>query len=126
MIVFSNVLKRWSFQKGSRWGMIFLVLSAKVVFFPENTVVFPRTREMTLLKKYTETWYFLFDVFHAPLQKKKKKIKDDPIPQKIHVKVIDTLDRHLRKRSSNSLYFRGDLYSRFRILILSEKKEKKT
>ena len=29
----SNVLKRWSFQKGSRRGMIFLALSRKVVFF---------------------------------------------------------------------------------------------
>ena len=86
----------------------------------------PDEREMTFLKKYTETWYFLFDVFHAPLQKKKKKIKDDPIPQKIHLKVIDTLDQHPRKGSSNSLYFHGDLYSRFHILISSEKKEKKT
>ena len=45
-----------------------------------------REREKTFLKKYTEAWYFLFDMFHARLSK--KKIKDDPIPQK----VTDTLD----------------------------------
>ena len=37
MIFSSNVLKRWSFQKGLRWDMIYLVLSTKVVFF------FPKT-----------------------------------------------------------------------------------
>ena len=33
MIFSSNVLKRWSFQKGPRWDMIFLVLSRKMIFF---------------------------------------------------------------------------------------------
>ena len=44
MIFSSNVLKRWSVRKGSRWDMIFLVLSGKVAFFPpENRVFFPWT-----------------------------------------------------------------------------------
>ena len=62
--------------------MILIVLSGKVVLFPENMVFFPWTeneRGVTFLKKYTETWYILFDMFHASLR---KKIKDDPIPQK--------------------------------------------
>ena len=50
--------------------MIFLVLSGKVVFFPENMVFFPGTDDLP--KKYMETWYFLFDMFHAPLRKKNK------------------------------------------------------
>ena len=41
MIFPSNVPKRWYFQKGLRWGMIFLVLSGKMVFFPKNMVFFP-------------------------------------------------------------------------------------
>ena len=41
MICPSNVPKRWYFQKGLRWGMIFLVLSGKMVFFPKNMVFFP-------------------------------------------------------------------------------------
>ena len=40
MIFFSNVLKRWSFQKGSRWDMIFLVLSGNVVLFPPKHGIF--------------------------------------------------------------------------------------
>ena len=60
----SNVLKRWTFQKGPCWDLIFLVLSGKVVFFPQNIVFFPWTENeggMTVLKRYTETWYFLLD-----------------------------------------------------------------
>ena len=40
MIFFSNVLKRWSFQEGSRWDMIFLVLSGNVVLFPQKHGIF--------------------------------------------------------------------------------------
>ena len=43
-------------------------------------------------------------------------------PAKIHLKVIDVLDWHPRKSSSNSLYFHGDLYRRFHVLLSSEKK----
>ena len=39
MIFSSNLLKRWSFQEGRR-NMIFLVLSGKMVFFPENMIFF--------------------------------------------------------------------------------------
>ena len=42
MIFSSNVLKRWSFQKRLlRWAMIFIVLSGKMVFFPENMIFLP-------------------------------------------------------------------------------------
>ena len=41
MIFPSNVPKRWYLQNGLRWGMIFLVLSGKIVFFPKNMVFFP-------------------------------------------------------------------------------------
>ena len=41
MIFSSNFLKRWSFQRGLRRHMIFLVLSEKIVFFPENMIFFP-------------------------------------------------------------------------------------
>ena len=109
MIFSSNVLKRWSFQKVT-WS--FLYYLKRWYFFPK-TWYFPWTeneRRMTFLKKYTETWYFLFDMFHAHLR---KKIKDDPIPQKIHLGVADIPDQHPRKGSINSLYVHGDLYRRF-------------
>ena len=36
-----DVLKRWSFQKGSDRHMIVLVLSGKMLFFVENMIFFP-------------------------------------------------------------------------------------
>ena len=45
VIFSSNVLKRWSFQKGLRWDMIFLVLSGKMVLFPQkHDIFFPRKK----------------------------------------------------------------------------------
>ena len=41
MIFSSNLLERWSFQKGPLRHMIFLVLSGKMVFFPEHIIFFP-------------------------------------------------------------------------------------
>ena len=41
MIFSLGLLKRWSFRKGPRRHMIFLVLSGKMVFFPENMIFFP-------------------------------------------------------------------------------------
>ena len=41
MIFFSNLLKRWSFQKGPRRHMIFLVLSGEMFFSPEDMIFFP-------------------------------------------------------------------------------------
>ena len=40
MIFYSGLPKRRSFQKGSRRGMIFLVLSGKKNFFPGKTIFF--------------------------------------------------------------------------------------
>ena len=40
MIFFSNVLRRWSFQKGLRSDMIFLALSEKMVFFTRKQDIF--------------------------------------------------------------------------------------
>ena len=42
---------------------------------------------------------------------------------KVHLKVIDVLDWHPRKSSSNSLYFQRDLYKPFHVLLSSEKKQ---
>ena len=132
MIFSSNVLKRWSFQKRLlRWGMIFIVLSGKMVFFPENMIFLPWAG--------SEGWPFSrntwkYDIFcvhvrvlqtwcHAPLPKKNQRWS---YPAKIHLKVIDVLDWHPRKSSSNSLYFHGDLYRRFHVLLSSEKKKQET
>ena len=66
----SNFLKRRSFQKGPRRDMIFLVLSGKMVFFPENMILFPWAEserrpfsgntwkhDASPSEKKQETWY---------------------------------------------------------------------
>ena len=45
LIFSSNFLKRWSFLKGLRWDMIFLVLSGKMVFFYQKHDVFSLGRK---------------------------------------------------------------------------------
>ena len=83
MIFTLNVLKRWSFQEGSRRDMIFLVLPGKVVFFFPKTWYFFPGRKTRVGRPFS--WNTLkHDVFYLicstlPCE---KKIKDDPIPQK--------------------------------------------
>ena len=96
-------------------------------FFPENTIFFPWTENekgMIFRRKYTEAWYFLCKRTGAtnvtPRSSPAKKNQRWSYPTKIHLKMIDILDRHPRKSSSNSLYFHGDLYRRFHISLSSE------
>ena len=118
----SNFLKRWSFQKGLRRDMIFLLLSEKMVFCSQKHGIFPLDRkwEMTFLNKYMEIWYFLCirtgvtNVVSRPSAKKNQRLS---YPAKIHLNVIEVLDWRPRKSSSNSLYFHGDLYRRFHVLL---------
>ena len=124
MLFSSTFLKRWSFQLIN----IFLVLSGKMVFFPRKHDIFSLGRkwEMTFLKKYMEIWYFLCtrtgvtNVVSHPSAKKNQRWS---YPAKIHLKVIDVLDWHSRKSSSNSLYFHGGLYRRFHVLLSSKKNQ---
>ena len=58
-IIFSSGLpKRWSFQEGPRRHRIFLVLSGKMVFFPESMIFFSLGRKWktAFLRKYMEAW----------------------------------------------------------------------
>ena len=84
MIFSPNLLKRWSFQKGSRRNIF--VLSGKTVFFSRQNI-FPLGRkwEMNFLNKYTEIWYFLCTrtgVRNVVSRPSAKKIKDGLILQK--------------------------------------------
>ena len=78
----SKFLKRWSFQKGPRRDMIFLVLSGKMVFFSQKHDIFSLGRkwEVAFLRKYMEIWHFCVHAralqtwHHAPLSKKSKMV----------------------------------------------------
>ena len=122
--IFLKCSEKMDFSKKDRAGAwSFLHYLERWYFFPENMVFFPWTENeagMTFLKKYTETWYFLFDMFHAPLRNKNQRRS---YPTKIHLKVIDIPDRHPRNGSSNSLYLHRDFYRRFLILLSSKKKK---
>ena len=55
----SNVLKRWSIQKGLHWDMICLVKIGRVIFFSWKHGIFSLDgkSEVVLLKKYTEKYF---------------------------------------------------------------------
>ena len=87
MMFSSNVLKRWSFQKGLRWDLIFLVLSGKMVFFSRKHDIFSLGAkwETIFFKKYMEIWIFCCTrtgVTNVAPYRSVKKIKDHLIPQK--------------------------------------------
>ena len=70
--IFFKCSEKMDSSKRTVRDLIFLVLSGKVVFFSQSMVFFPWTKNeggMTFLKRYTETWYFLLDIFHVVLQK---------------------------------------------------------
>ena len=120
MIFSSNVLKRWSFQKGSRWYMIFFVLSEKVIFFSRKRDIFSQDRKWERGDLSQEIHgKMTCSIWYVPRQLPKKW----SYTAKIHLKVIDILDPHPRKSSSSSLYFHGDLYRGFHILLSNEKKQ---
>ena len=106
--------------------MIFLVLSGKMVFFSRKHDIFSLCRkwEITFLKKYIEIWYFLCThtgVTSVAPRPSVQKNQRSSYQAKIHLKVIDVLDWHPRKNSSNSIYFHGNLDRRFHALLSSEK-----
>ena len=86
MIFSSNFLKRWSFQKGPRRYMIFLVLCGKMVIFPKN-IFFPwaesewrLSQELHGNMKFSVYTYGCYKRGITPLCK--EEIKDGLIPQK--------------------------------------------
>ena len=126
MVFNSNVLKRWSFQKGLVQQIIFLVLSGKVVFFSWKHGIFSLDGKWGRKDLSQEihrnmifsTWYFP----HRPWEKKNQRRS---YPAKIHLKVIDIPDRRPRKSPGHSLCLHGEIYRRFHILLSSKKKNRK-
>ena len=126
MIFSSGLPKRRSFQKGPCQDMIFIVLSGKMVFFSRKHDIFflGRKPAMTFLKKYTEIWYVHVRVCPSLVSRPPvKKNQGWPYPAKTTPKVIDVLDWHPGKSSTNSLYLHRDLYGRFHVLLSSEKNQ---
>ena len=118
------------FKKDRSVTWFFLYYLERWYFFPENMIIFPLGGkwEIIFLKKYMEIWSFLSTraaVTNLVLRPSVKKNQRWSYPAKIHLKVIDVLDWHSRKSSSNSQYFHGDLYRRFHYCSAARKKKAK-
>ena len=111
--IFFKLSEKSVFSKGAALGHdLSCIILNNGIFSRKNDIFSLGTKwEMTFLKKYIETWYFLCiptgvtNVASRPSVKKNQKWS---YSAKIHLKVIDVLDWHPRKSSSNSLYFHGD------------------
>ena len=125
---FLQAFWKYGLSKRCRAGTwSFLYYLERWYFFPENMIFFPWA-ESERWPFSGNTWKYDISVYThgrykrgtTPLCQKNQRWS---YPAKIHLKVIDVLDWHPRKSSSNSLYFHGDLYRRFHILLSSKKKQ---
>ena len=116
------------FKKGRGGTRSFLYYLERWYFFPKTWYFFlgQKVRDdfpqeihgNIIFSVYT---YGCYKRSATPLCQKKKNQRQS-YPAKIYLKVIDILDWHPRKSSSNSLYFHGSLYRRFHVPLSSEKK----
>ena len=130
MIFSSNATKSWSFRKKSRWNMIFLVLSGKVVLFLQKIwyIFLDGKWKMIFLKKDIENDIFCIICINItnmilPFFKKNQRWSSTKKKNKKKTLKGDWHSRwHCRKSSNDFLYFYGDLHRRFYILLSSETK----
>ena len=126
---FLQAFWKYGLSKRCRAGTwSFLYYLERWYFFPKTWYFFlNRKWETIFLKKYMEIYFLCAHtgVTNMAPRPSVKKSQRWSYPAKIHLKVIDVLDWHPRKSSSNSLYFHGDLYRRFHALLSSEKKNRK-
>ena len=97
------------------------------ICFPGNTIVFLWTKSESWSSS-RNTRGRVFSVYTCRRYKRsvrplRQKNQRWPPSTKIRLKVIDTLGWHCRKGSNNSLYFYGDHYGGFHILLSSEKNQ---
>ena len=111
---FLQAFWKYGLSKRCRAGTwSFLYYLERWYFFPENMIFFPWA-ESERWPFSGNTWKYDISVYThgrykrgtTPLCQKNQRWS---YPAKIHLKVIDVLDWHPRKSSSNFLYFHGDL-----------------
>ena len=121
-----EILKDDLFKKGCTRTWSSCIIWKDGIFSGKHDIFsLGRKWKMTFLKKYIEIYYFLCIrtcVTNVVSRSFAKKSIRWSYLTKIHLKVIDILGWHPRKSSRNSLYFHGDLYRHFHVLLSSEKK----
>ena len=104
MVFPSNVLKRRPFQKFALECDLSCIIREDGIFSPENLFFSLDGKwKMIFLKKYMDIWYFPYISINVtnmilPFCQKNRRWSS---PEKIHLKVIDILDWHSRKSSSD-------------------------
>ena len=127
--IFSRPTKKKVFSKGAAPGHdLSCIIWKDGISFPENMI-------FLLGQKASDDFSqeihgnMIYSVYTCGCYKPgltppcQKKNQEWSYPAKIHLKVIDVLDWHPGKSSSNSLYLHRDLYGRFHILLSSEKNQ---
>ena len=100
MIFSSNVPKKCSFQKKiALWYDLSCIIWKMFFFSGRYDIFFDGKWKMIFLKKYMEIWYFLYVCINVtnmilPFCKKNQRWSS---PEKIHLMVIDILDRILER-----------------------------
>ena len=125
--IFFKCSEKMAFLKSAALGHD-LILPVKMVFFPRKHDIFSLGGkwEIIFLKKYMEIWCFLCTrtgVTNVAPRPSIKKNQRWSYPAKKHMNVIDVLEWHFRKWSSNSLYFHGDLTGIFMYCSPAKKKQ---
>ena len=129
-------------QKDTRKYKIIFKCSEEMVFWKKVTlgydlcctiwkggIFFEKAFYFSLGGKYERDDLFqeihgnIFFIRHVP-RPPAKKVQLRSYPAKTQLKVIETLDHHLRKSSIDSLSFHRDICRRFHILLSSGKKQK--
>ena len=134
-----TVNERWSFfKKNTQKYDIFFRISEKMVFLKRTALaalgldlafiiwkdgIFFPWAEQEVWPFSRNTWKYdtCTSVTNVEPHPSVKTNQRWSYPTKIHLKVIDVLYWHPRKSSSSSLYFHGDLYRHFHVLLSSEK-----
>ena len=121
----SNVLKRWTFQKGPSGTWSFLYYLERWYFFLKAWYFFPgrKTREEWPFSRDTRKHDIFYLIYSTSSCKNKNQRRS--YPAKIKLKGIGIPDRLPKKGSSNYLYLHGDLYRHFHIYCSSAKKKEK-
>ena len=111
--IFFKLSEKMVFSKRATLrDMIFFVLSRKIVFFPKICYFFLGQEVRDYLSQeihkniFSVYMYRCYKRSATPLCRKKQRWS---YLAKIHLKVIEVLDWHPTKSSSNSLYSHGDL-----------------
>ena len=144
--MFFKCSEKMVFPKKLYWNMIFLISWEKMAFiFPVNGIFFTDGKwKMIFLKKYMEIWCFLYigkggisfsykyeitllsnyTFLKYNLQDYISGIteKDEIHPRKDDIGILDW---YSTKSSNDSMYFYGDLFKCFHILLSNEKNPRK-